>query len=286
MTKHSTTAGFVYILGSYGAFSVADAFAKYMGQTLSTPATMFLLYGTMTLLALLAAPRLGGFASLVKTPHLKLHLWRSFFFAIGALLFISAFQRMPIARAYTIVFTVPFVSAALAVWLLKEKATMKRWLIIACGFSGVLIVLRPGFQAVDAPSLLALVSVLPLATYLIFTRKIPAGEPPLGFAVWPGLAVVTASLGLMIGQENALTLGTPQTLACLAGGGAIMAAQIMQARGFSLVPVSAGVSLHYSQIIWGIAFGYFFFNETPDLWTLAGIAVIVASGLALIRQEA
>ena len=286
MFSSSRLSGLICLFAGYSAFSFADVIAKYLGRSLDTPATLFFMYGPMLALALLCAPRMGGFSAVFNVKKLKLHLLRAMLFAIGCLLFVSALQKIDITRAYAVVFTVPFVSTMLAIFILKERATARRWFLIASGFAGVLIVLRPGFVALGLPVVLVLASVPPLALFLIVTRKIGADEPLIGFAFWPGLVIVIGALSIMLAQKTGFSLAPAQALACLGGGAALMAGQLLTARGYTLVPLAVGTPLHYSQLLWGVIFGHFLFHETPDLWTLAGAAIIIASGIALVREKA
>lgn len=269
---------------------MADAFAKYLGQGLDqgldTPTTLFWMYGAMLVLTGLFSDKLGGLKAVVTTKCLKLHIMRGAFFALGCLLFIAALQKMNITTAYTIIFTIPFVATILGIFLLKEKTSARHWGLIITGFTGVLIALRPGFVTIDLPALLCMASVLPLAFFLIVTRKIDPDEPLINFAFWPALLIVLSSLAQMLFNGTSFALDSFQILLAVLGGIVVLAGQILTAKGYTLTPVAIGTPFQYTQLLWGIGLGYFFFQEIPNFWTLAGAIVIVASGIALVKQEA
>lgn len=277
--------GFICLFLGYSAFSLADALAKYLGRALDTPATLFWMYGAMLVFLGFLSFKLGGLKAIVTTKYLKLHILRGVLFALGCILFITALQKMNITKAYTIIFTIPFVTTILAVFLLKEKATVKHWWLIATGFAGVLIALRPGFITIDLPALLSLSSVLPLALFLIVTRKIDPKEPLVSFAFWPPFFIILFSLGHMLFNGTSFSLEPFQILMAALGGLVVLGGQLLTAKGYTLTPVAIGTPFQYTQLLWGIGLGYCFFEEIPSLWTLAGAAVIVGSGIALVKQE-
>lgn len=285
-TLSARTFGYLCLIGGYGAFSVADTCAKYLGQTQNTATTLFFMYGAMLLGLFAVISRFGGYTGLFHTPRLKLQIARGAIFAIGCFLFIAALQKTDMTRAYAIVFTIPFVSTMLAVFLLGEKAGWKGWALIALGFSGVLTVLRPGFADISGPDLLVLASVLPLSLFLIITRRIGSDEPLAGFVFWPGIFVVLLA-ALWCGCTKTWPAASPFELALgLTGGLGLVTGQLLTARGFTTMPLSQGTPIHYTQIIWGLVFGRLLFGENPDFWTYAGVAIIVTAGIALVRQKA
>lgn len=278
--------GFLCLASGYAAFSCADICAKYLGKTQAAAPTLLLMYTAMLLGLVPVASRFGGFSRMFRTQKLKLHIARGAVFALGCFLFVAALQKTDMTRAYAIVFTIPFVSTALAVFLLGEKAGWKSWALIALGFSGVLTVLRPGISSVSVPDLMVMASVPPLALFLILTRKIGRDEPLAGFVFWPGIFIVFLSL-LWCAWTKAWPTATAFELALgFCGGIAVLTGQVLTARGYNLVPLSQGTPIHYTQILWGILFGRLLFGEQPDVWTYAGTAIIIAAGVALVRQKA
>ena len=190
---------------------------------------------------------------------------------------------LPMAETYAVAFTSPLLVALLAGPALGERVPPHRWAAAAAGFLGVLVVLRPGSGLFGAAAFAPLAMAFAFALYQLATRALGARDTVFTTMFWSaGLgALVTAPL-LPANWNTPEAAGwSLMILMGLLGLGAHLA--MIQA--FALGAASLVSPFLYTQIVWAILFGYLVFGDLPDRWTLAGAALVVASGLWLLWRE-
>jgi S-adenosylmethionine uptake transporter len=274
--------GIAFALGSFTIFSCADAGVKW----LSASHSIFQIIFVSTLIACVPVAGLvlreGGIAAL-RPRHPWLVTLRALLLAVDVVFAFFAFTKLPLADAYTMLFTAPMLVTALSVPLLGEHVGWRRWSAVAVGFIGVLIVLRPGFAELNLGHVAALVSALFFALSLIVARRI--GNSETG-----SLLLVSMMVALLAVSAPALptvyVASTTAELALLAGIGLLMGiAHLGLIQALRLAPSGVVAPFHYSQIVWGVIFGLLLFGDRPDLWVAAGSAVIIGSGLYILWRE-
>ena len=201
----------------------------------------------------------------------------------SGVLFITALRSLPLADAAAVGFVAPLMVTALSIPLLGERVESGRWLAVLAGFGGVLLVVRPGGAGFAAASLLPVASAGCWAVALIITRRLAATESPLATLIYTGLTGLALSSLLLPGVW---LVPAPADWLLLAAAGALYAlGQYLLLRAFLTAHASALAPFQYSQIVWSTAIGGLCFGTMPDLPTLAGAAVIIASGLDVWRRE-
>lgn len=273
------------ICAGYASFSAGDAVVKYLGSSYDARSTVFYAYGFLLLFLLVFSHYMGGIQTIRHTSQFKRHCVRGMLFAVALLLFFYGLQNVGMAEAYTLLFITPFLSILIAIPYFRERVHLKRWLIVAAGFAGVLIVLRPGLGSPTPAAYGILLAALIFAVVDIMARKLGKDEKLITFAFFPAIfSIITMSIWLAISRD--LQLPPLSDLPLFAAVGFCHFLGIMAtSRAYTLAPMATVSPFHYTQLVWGVIYGYFLFNELPDQWTMAGAVVIVASGLALIRQE-
>lgn len=218
------------------------------------------------------------------TGHLRMQLLRSAMLLIATLSFFGALRFLPIGEASSISALAPVVIVLLSPWLLGERPGRARLAAAFAGFAGVLILLRPGSAVLHPAALLLFVTAITNALYGMLTRKL-AGDSAyttLFYSALVGTVVLTPFVPLAI-DPSAWTwrgAGLFALLGVLAGVG-----HGLVTRAFLRAPASLLAPFSYLQILWSTAAGYLVFDHLPDGWSFAGMAVIVASGIALAFQE-
>lgn len=239
---------------------------------------------TAIVLLLICSRSLGGLQATLGTVHRRLHLLRGLVSAPTQALNFYAFSKMPMANVYAVIFLTPFLTALLSAWFVREKVRPIQWCLIALGFVGVLIAMRPDIYGFSPPVLAVLVTALFGSIRNASVRLMGDQETPLSLALFPALAISLATF------LPALTHGLMPTLidsAFLTLGGALYAAGLLlTCLGFRYAPAATAAPFHYTQILWAMLAGMWFFGDSPDRWTMAGSLVIIGTGLALIRQQA
>jgi drug/metabolite transporter (DMT)-like permease len=163
----------------------------------------------------------------------------------------------------------------------------RRWLAILVGFAGVILIIRPGGQAFEAASLLAVLSVLGLAARDIFTRRIRAAVDTTQLTTWGFAAVALVGGGQLLVSGGA-RIPTSGEAALLAGSlVSAVAAYWWLTEATRVGELSAVMPFRYTRLLFALAIGLVVFGEVPDGWTFAGSALIVGSGIyAFLRERA
>ncbi len=205
-------------------------------------------------------------------------------FLLGATIcFFAALKFMPIADALALLFISPMVCTALSPLVLKESVGVGRWLAVAAGFVGALIVVRPGFGVFQWASILALGAGAFHGCYLLATRRLSGSTNPaitLFYTALIGAVAMTLLVPAVWTPPTASAWGWMILMGVLAASGHFL---IIKAFGRAPAPVVAPVG--YAEIVVASIVGYVAFSDFPDAWTWLGIAVIVASGIVISLRE-
>ncbi|UUP16972.1 Riboflavin transporter [Nitratireductor thuwali] len=219
--------------------------------------------------------------------HVKSLPWQiirgCFLFGSTVLNFL-ALKTLQLAETVSIFFFAPMVITALAGPLLGEWAGWRRWMAIVVGFIGVLVITRPGLGVFGLGHLYAIGAMSCYSLYVILTRRMSATESAESLIFYSALTPVV----LMFPAVPLYGVVPPEPLQWVlllalgvfgATGHWLIIKAYRQATTYALAPYP------YLQMVWMIAFGYFLFGQLPDLWTLGGAAIIVASGLYIVHRE-
>jgi drug/metabolite transporter (DMT)-like permease len=274
--------GILLIIAAGFGFTVMDATAKYLSQRLPLIEVAWgrYLFHAATLPFLLA--RNGGFATL-RSRRLGLQLWRSVFLLGSTVLFWLALRYIPLADATAVSFVGPLMLTALSVPFLGEKVGPRRWAAVGVGFLGALVIIRPGLGMAQPASLIPLSSAAAFAGYALCTRILSRSDH------WTTTLVWSASVGLVLLSAAVPFVWQMPDLAGWIGliflGLIGSFAHLLLILAYARAPASTLAPLSYLQLIWSTAIGFLLFASFPDAWTLAGGAVVAASGLYVIHRE-
>lgn len=272
--------GIPIFLGAIALFSVSDALAKVLGQTLPAVEIAWLRYVVFLGLALMPLALRGGVPR-SRSPGLQ--ALRGLGVAGSAIFFITALQHLPLAEATAINFISPVLVTALAALLLAERIGWRRWGALAVGVIGMLVIVRPGAAAFEPAALLPVLSSACWAGAVIVTRRMAGVDPPATTLLWTaGTGFVAISLLLPLGVR----WPTPGELGLGLLIGAISSvAQWLIVLAYRLAPASTLAPFSYVQLISSGLLGLVLFGALPDRWTLLGAAIVAASGLYTAHRE-
>lgn len=274
----------VLMIFAMAAFALSDMFVKLAAerQGQGQIVTLIAAGGGAFFLVLLAVERRPLFSRDLFHPAV---LVRTLGELLGTVGMVVAITLAPITTVAAIQQAQPLVITAAAAVVFAEKVGAGRWIAVAAGFLGVLMVLRPDASGVDLGAAWALVALLGLAIRDLGSRALPdrvstpfAASWALILLIGVGLAMVPATGGWVPidGVHLLWTVGYVTTAAV-----AYLAITLAMRAG----EVSAVAPFRYTRIVFAVVIGLVVFGERPDLWVWLGMALIVASGLWAVAGE-
>lgn len=274
--------GALLALAAFGIYSTHDVMVKVLGAHYSAFQIVFFV-------GLFAFPLIALMLMRDKTDGnlIPRHPWWSALRGVTSVCSVVfgffAFSRLPMAQTYAILFATPMLITLLAIPMLGEKVGLRRGLAVVVGMIGVLIVLRPGSAPLSLGHLAALAGAVAGAMSSIIVRKIGSDERSVVLMLYPMMLQVLG-MGLLMPWHYVpmpfehLALNALIALFNVLAGLLIIAA-------YRRAPAVVAAPMQYSQLLWAAFYGWLFFAETIDLWTGAGAAVIVASGVYIVLRE-
>jgi drug/metabolite transporter (DMT)-like permease len=221
---------------------------------------------------------------MLQTTRLIQQITRSLMMLSATAFNMWALRYLRLDQTTTILFLAPLTVALLAGPILGEWVGWRRLIAILIGFTGVVVAIRPGFAAFHPAFLLALGCMLSYSGMVLLTRYLVAydkAETTLFYSMLAG-SVIVAPLALME-WEWPSRLST--WLVMLSMGVWAYVGHYIFIVAHRLAPTSVLSPFLYMQLASVIAFGYLIFGDLPDIWTLAGSAIIVMSGIYLLNRE-
>jgi drug/metabolite transporter (DMT)-like permease len=273
----------LYIFAAGFLFSCLDSSAKYL--VLSGIPTAFVSWMRFVEHAVLALVFFSAWSSpkLFKVRNMPLQLARGLCLFGSTYFNFQALQTMQLGETITITFAAPMVIAALAGPLLGEWAGWRRWAAIVVAFIGVLIIARPGFGAINPGLPYSITAMLSYSLYVLLTRRMAATESPESLIFFSALA---PAILMSPAIAQATIPDTPfQILLLLMLGFFGGLGHYLIVLAYRRASTAALAPYPFLQIIWMLAFGYFFFKQFPDVYTLCGATIIIGSGLYVVHRE-
>lgn len=273
--------GILWMLATTVFFVSLDATAKYLTRSYPVVEIVWARYLFHTIFAIAwAGARLPD---AVRRARFGMQFLRGLFLVGTTLLYFLAIRTMPLADATSIMFLSPILVTALSVPLLREQVGPRRWLGVAAGFAGALIIVRPGAGVIQFAALLAVVAAAINALYQITTRLINRTDRPITTNVYSAaVGTVAASLGLPF----AWTMPDLQGWLLMAFAGLCGAiGHYCMIKAYEAAPAAVVAPIGYAGLIWSTFYGYLLFGDLPDHWTVIGALIIVASGLYILYRE-
>lgn len=221
------------------------------------------------------------------------NLLRGILLGGASLCVFTALKYMPLADTLAIFFVEPFILTVLSALVLRERVRRPQWLAIFVGFAGAVIVINPSFSLFGVVALLPLASASLFAGYMLLNRALGTHDAPLVMQYVAGIGG-SALLGLVLlgGSVTGVANFIPSLPTSAINWGLVLIIGIIAAYAHLLVvwafqkaPASILAPFQYLEIISAALLGYIMFGEFPSLSKLLGIAIIIASGLFIFRQE-
>lgn len=258
------------------AFAGMDTMSKWLVADYAIGQMMWIRYAIFCVFAWLVVRR-QGLISAARTRRPWLQGLRALLAVVESAVFVLAFRYLPLADTHAIAAASPLIVIALGVAFLGERAGPARWLAVLAGFVGMMLIVRPGFRVLDWTLLIPVAGAVLWGAYQILVRLCARDDTPNTTLVWSAFAAFAATtfVGPWYWQWPDAFGWT--LLIAIALLGAI--AHYALIRALDYAEASAVQPYAYTLLVWVTIMGAIVFGDIPDGWTLAGAAVIVASGL-------
>lgn len=281
--KDSTLWGIGILVFATFFFAIQDAITKHLIVSLSVFQIVAVRFFFFALFALIFAARRVGLRAGFRSGNPPLQIFRALLITAEISLFAATIEHMGLAEMHALFACFPLLITALSVPLLGEAVGWRRWLAVCIGFIGTLIIIRPGLGVFNPWSLGALSAALMFALYNLLTRRVSRYDSFETSLLYFGVVGFVSSLVFAVfvwKQPNGL-----ESLLLLAISITAIVGHLCLIKALELVPAVILQPFNYFVLVWAIIFGYLLFGEVLDPVSLAGAAVVVASGVFIARRE-
>ena len=276
--------GILLVLMSQLVLLVLDVSAKWLSvEGLPTTEIVFMRYGMHFLLLLLLFLPVSG-RQLFVSNNLKLEILRGTCLLITTGLNFLAMRYLPLTVTSAIQFTSPLIICALSGPLLGEAVGWRRWLAIAVGFCGILIIVRPGSEAFQPAALLSLGCAVFLALFSILTRKLAGVDSAQTQQFYAGAMPII--LLLPVAFTDWTWPSQPISwVAFFIMGAAGLGGHFLNSVAHRFATPATLAPFSYLSLVYLSIASWLIFNQPPDEWFVLGVAIIVMSGLYIWLRE-
>lgn len=211
-------------------------------------------------------------------------IWRGLFSAVSMMCYFYGVKLVPLAEVTALSFMGPLFATVVAIMVLGERIRIRRTLALIAGFSGALIILRPGFHAFTLGTALILGSAVTWSISMIIIKILTKTESAITQSLYT-LVMLTPITGIAaLPYWRTPDLGEFAWMFLMAALGT--AAQLAFTGAFKEADLGALLPMDFAKLIWSATIGYLFFAQTPDIWVFIGGAVIFASTTYIALREA
>ena len=274
--------GIIFGILAYFSFSILDATQKTLILYHSVFQLLLVKYFFVLFLSLVESKRKNNIY-FYKSKSIKLQIFRSLLSVIESGCFVLSFKYLSLADAHSVGSLAPVIVVALSAIFLKEKVSTKTWIAIFVGFVGVLIILRPTSSIFDPKALLPLLAAFVLGLYQVVTKKVSehdTTETSLFYTSIIGIFIMS-----LLSSNFWSPVSSSSYILFLIVGIFFSLGIYLQIIALSMARASIIQPFHYTLIFWAIIFGYIFYNDIPDLFTIVGAVIITLSGIFVLTQS-
>lgn len=221
---------------------------------------------------------------ILKTRRIKMHGIRAVFGTAAMSCWFLGVTLIPLSEATALSFSVPLFTTLGAALVLGETVRVHRWMALAVGFAGTLIIIRPGLQVVDTGALVVLASSVFISCAVLSVKHLSSSEHPVAIVFYMGLLMTPLSA---IGASAVWVWPEPEHYFWLVSMGVVASmGQLAMARAMKAADASVSMPYSFTHMLFAALIGYIFFGDVADVWTWVGAVIIFTSTLYIARREA
>ncbi len=276
--------GAVFMMLSMAGYVINDTLMKLVSSDIALAQGVFVR-------GLVASALLGAFAAYkgqllhrASGPEMKIILWRAFAEIAATYCYLTALFNMPLASITAIMQSLPLAVTLAGSLFLRHKVGWRRYLAIMVGFSGVLIIIRPGGEGFNAFALWGLAAVGFVTLRDIMAAKLHARTPSIFAALFTAVGVtLVAGVATIFEPWQPVSSASFALLASAAGF--ILVGYVTSITAMRYGEIAFVSPFRYTVMIWALLIGIFIFGDYPDGWTMIGMTIVIGTGIFTFYRE-
>ncbi len=274
----------VYMMLAMAGYVFNDVFMKDLAQDMSMGQAIVMRGVVASVLITLIAWRSGALRP-IRIAFKRMPLQRTIGESLATVLFLTALAHMPLANVAAILQALPLAVTVGAALFLGEAVGWRRWVAILIGFTGVLIVIRPGIEGYTPYALLVVAAVFFAALRDLSTRVMDVAIPSLFLSALTAVAVTFSGMVMWISSGEWAAIDATHIIKSVAASIFILVGYQFIVLAMREGDISFVVPFRYTSLLWSILLGAIVFSDFPDVFTVVGSAVIVITGLYTLYRE-
>jgi len=282
--SHANLRGISFMIAAVFIFSVMDALMKRLSAHYS-PVQIAFLRSLSSFLCLIPAVAWQRSWANLRVSAPLLYMFRAFLGVVMLASFVFAVHRLTMAQTYSLFLAAPLLMTILSVPIYGDRVTGRRWLAIACGLAGVLLILQPwgsgAFSLVAAAA--AAIATICYSLSALTVRSLGRNNTSLSMVFWY-LAMVAVGSGVFAYHDwQPIETGDFKWLAAIGVSGGL--GQLWLTEAFRRAPPSVVGPFEYTAILWAFAIDWIFWAASPSVTLIIGACIVVGSGIAVVWDE-
>ena len=270
----------IMILGA-GVLSMNDAVSKHLVETHPIGQILCLRQTVALAVVLIYVWRTDAWRDLRINDRTGQAL-RAILHVGGAALIVWALSALPIATVTAIVFSSPVVVLVFSMRMLGERVSWARWIAVIIGFAGVLAIIRPGGVGFEWALLIPVAAAVASGLRDLMTRRLARSDTSISVLFWASALMVAVTLFTIPLGWQPLTLSASIWL--IVNGLLNAGAHFLMIEALRLGAAGLVSPFRYTAILWATVAGFLVWQEVPDAMTMIGAAMLVVSGVLIVRR--
>lgn len=284
MAEQNTRLGILMMVTTTFIFAVQDGISQHLAREYNVLMVVMIRYWFFAAFVMTVASRkAGGLRAAARTEQPVVQAFRGILLAAEICVMVAAFTYLGLVESHAVFACYPLLIAALSGPVLGEKVGWRRWVAIAVGFVGVLIILEPGFGVFRPEATIALVSALMFALYGLLTRYVARKDDAATSFFWTGTmgAIAMSCIGIWFWEPMSAHDWVWMGALCITGA----AGHYTLIKCYEVAEASAVQPFAYLQLVFASIIGVSIFAETIRTNVAIGAALIVAAGLFTLWRQ-
>lgn len=277
-TAPNALAGIGLLVLAVACFAVLDTTTKVVSVSVPVVMALWFRYAFQAMATTVTMLPVRG-RTMLRTAHPKFQCLRGVLLLTSSALAFFSLKYMPVGEFTAVVMITPLVITLLAALTLGERVSALRWTLVAGGFAGTLVIIRPGGDAFNWALLLPLGLVASNAWFQILTSRLVKTEDPVTmqfYTGWVGTLIASAALPFFWTELDSTALWAGLVfMGVMASIG-----HFIMILAYARAPASTLTPFLYAQIGFAMLGGWLVFSHVPDQWSMLGMAMIAACGAA------